>query len=149
MNYLNSWQRGDWEGFKASIAPENVYFEEGEEELAKQAFSQIQVEFDGLKMTTTYEEGKAEEAEVPPEKQDQGAEPQNGEEQGEEGREQPDKTGEPEEWAKVTIVAGKQTVTSKVLGEETTETKDLGEENIVFDTVKIDGTWYVDVEIPF
>lgn len=53
--------------------------------------------------------------------------------------------------AVVTLTDGKITYTAKVLGENKTETQEIGkmpeEERPYFDTVKVDGTWYVNMDL--
>lgn len=53
--------------------------------------------------------------------------------------------------AVVTLTDGKITYTAKVLGENKTETQDIGKmpekERPYFGVVKVDGTWYVDMDL--
>lgn len=52
QKYLDAWQSGNWEAFKASVTPEKRNLTKVQDTLAKQKFQQVQVKFDGIKMAT-------------------------------------------------------------------------------------------------
>jgi hypothetical protein len=53
---MNAWQDMDWQAYKAAVIPAESDLPKDLEELAKQAFQQVRVKFDGIKMKTVYDE---------------------------------------------------------------------------------------------
>lgn len=53
--FLAAWQAGDWNAFKASIAPQRRNLSKDQEDLAKQEFDQIKVKFNDIRSRTVYD----------------------------------------------------------------------------------------------
>lgn len=64
QKFLNAWQSGNWEAFKASVTPAKRNLTKVQETLAKQKFQQVQVKFDGIKMATAVNKDDANKATV-------------------------------------------------------------------------------------
>lgn len=64
MEYLKAMESGNWEDYKASVAPGMANFTKEQEALAKQKFNQVEVTFDGIKTKTTYDKKDKNKADV-------------------------------------------------------------------------------------
>ena len=53
--FLAAWQAGDWNAFKASIAPQRRNLSKDQEDLARQEFNQIKVKFNDIQSRTVYD----------------------------------------------------------------------------------------------